>query len=126
MTLSDHEKPVSRARVLIIEDEAMIRMLLEDMLDDLGYSVAATAAQVEDGMRLAREADFDLAILDMNLNGQPVLPVADALAARGVPFLFASGYSEPELPAPHQGRPILPKPFRQDALEQALLALRPA
>ena len=72
-------------RILIVEDEVMIRMLLEDMLGELGYTIAAEAAR-----KATKNADFDLAILDANLNGQPVSPVADALVARGTPFVFAT------------------------------------
>ncbi|HWL03841.1 MAG TPA: response regulator [Xanthobacteraceae bacterium] len=128
MTASDHtgqhdQRPrpaASPRRVLLVEDEMMIRLLLEDMLEDLGYSIAATAGHVEEGTKLAREAEFDFAILDMNLNGRSVLPVADALAERGLPFLFASGYGEESIPDGHRGRPTLQKPFKQESLEQAL------
>jgi CheY-like chemotaxis protein len=65
-------------RILVVEDEAMIRMLLEDMLGELGYTIAAEAARVEEALEAAKNADFDLAILDANLNGQPASPVADA------------------------------------------------
>src|SRR5882762_9114716 len=85
-------------RILVVEDELMIRMLLEDMLGELGYTVAAEAARVEEALEAAKNADFDLAILDVNLNGQPISPVADALVARGRPFVFATGYGEQGLP----------------------------
>ena len=77
-------------RILVVEDEVMIRMLLEDMLGELGYTVAAEAARIDEALEATRNADFDLAILDANLNGQPVSPVADALVARGTPFVFAT------------------------------------
>src|SRR6187431_2229709 len=66
-------------RILVVEDEPMIRMLLEDMLGELGYTVAAEAARIEEALEATKNADFDLAILDANLNGQPASPVADAL-----------------------------------------------
>ena len=69
------------SRVLIVEDELMIRILLEDMLRDLGYAIAGEAGRVDEALEVANKVDFDLAILDVNLNGEPVLPVADALAA---------------------------------------------
>src|SRR5262249_44564298 len=94
-------------RILVVEDEGMIRMLLE-----LGYTVAAEAARIDEALEATNNADFDLAILDANLNGQPVSPVADALVARGTPFFFATGYGE--LAEPYRDRPTLKKPFQMD------------
>src|SRR5712664_4761796 len=88
------ERPAKAKRILVVEDEPMILMLLEDMLGELGYTVAAEAARIEEALEATKNADFDLAILDANLNGQPVSPVADALVARGTPFVFATGYGE--------------------------------
>ena len=107
-------------RILVVEDELMIRMLLEDMLGELGYTVAAAAANMGEALEAAKNADFDLAILDVNLNGEPVSPVADALVARGVPFVFATGYGEHGLPAPYRDRPTLKKPFQLDGLKLIL------
>ena len=108
----------AKKRILVVEDELMIRMLLEDMLGELGYTVAAEAARIEEALEATKNADFDLAILDGNLNGQPVSPVADALVARGTPFVFATGYGE--LPEPYRERPTLKKPFQIDGLKQML------
>src|SRR6476661_1774291 len=77
-------------RILVVEDEPMIRMMLEDMLGELGYTVAAEAARIDEALEATKNADFDLAILDANLDGHPVSPVADALVARGTPFVFAT------------------------------------
>src|SRR5882672_10430883 len=99
-TVQGHSATSKGARVLVVEDELMIRMLLEDMLGELGYTVAAAAANMNEALEAAKNADFDLAILDVNLNGEPVSPVADALVARGVPFVFATGYGEHGLPEP--------------------------
>ncbi len=107
-------------RILVVEDELMIRMLLEDMLGELGYTIAAEAARVEEALEAAKNADFDLAILDVNLNGQPISPVADALVARGTPFVFATGYGERGLPEPYRDRPTLKKPFQMDGLKRLL------
>jgi CheY-like chemotaxis protein len=107
-------------RILVVEDELMIRMLLEDMLGELGYTVAAEAARIEEALEAAKNADFDIAILDVNLNGQPISPVADALVARGMPFVFATGYGERGLPEPYRDRPTLKKPFQMDVLKQML------
>ena len=107
-------------RILVVEDELMIRMLLEDMLGELGYTVAAEAARIEEALEAAKNADFDIAILDVNLNGQPISPVADALVARGMPFVCATGYGERGLPEPYRDRPTLKKPFQMDGLKQML------
>ena len=105
-------------RILVVEDEPMIRMLLEDMLDELGYTVAAEAAHIDEALEATKNADFDLAILDANLNGEPASPVADALVTRGTPFVFATGYGQ--LPEPYRDRPTLKKPFQMDGLKQML------
>jgi CheY-like chemotaxis protein len=119
-SISDHN--VGK-RVLIVEDEAMIRMLLGDMLGDLGYTVAAEAGRLEEALKMATGVDFDFAILDLNLNGQAILPVADALVARGLPFVFATGYGERGLPEAYRDRPMLQKPFQSDALGRVLASL---
>ena len=114
------QSPTPAMRILVVEDEPMIRMLLEDMLGELGYTVAAEAARIEEALDAAKNADFDIAILDVNLNGQPISPVADALVARGMPFVFATGYGERGLPEPYRDRPTLKKPFQMDGLKQML------
>ena len=110
-------------RVLIVEDEAMIRMLLADMLDDLGYTVAAEAGRIDEAVTVAKDAAFDFAILDLNLNGEPIAPVVEILIARGLPFAFASGYGERGIPEPYRGRPLLQKPFQSEALGDLLTTL---
>jgi CheY-like chemotaxis protein len=121
MTSATQVQPAPQAkRILVVEDELMIRMLLEDMLGELGYTVAAEAARVEEALDAAKNAEFDIAILDVNLNGQPVSPVADVLVARGTPFVFATGYGERGLPEPYRDRPTLKKPFQMEGLKQML------
>jgi CheY-like chemotaxis protein len=110
-------------RVFIVEDEIMIRMLLEEMLADLGYGVAASAGGLQEAVALARDSDFDLAILDVNLNGDAVYPVAEVLAQRGIPFIFSTGYGERGLPESYRDRPKLQKPFQLETLDQALTML---
>jgi CheY-like chemotaxis protein len=119
----NHGKVVAGKRVLIVEDELMIRMLLEGMLTDLGHSVAAEAGGLDEAISLAKQAEFDLAVLDVNLNGIPVTPVVEILIARGVPFIFASGYGQRGLPEAYRTAPILQKPFQVDALEEAIQAV---
>ena len=107
-------------RVLVVEDELMIRMLLEDMLGELGYTVAAEAEHLDEALEATKTAEFDLAILDVNLDGQPISPVVEALVARGTPFVFATGYGERGLPEPYRDRPMLKKPFQIEGLKQML------
>jgi CheY-like chemotaxis protein len=112
--------PAPAKRILVVEDELMIRMLLEDMLSELGYTIAAEAARLDEALAAAKTGDFDIAILDVNLNGQTIAPVAEALAARGTPFVFATGYGERGLPEAYRDRPTLKKPFQMDGLSRML------
>jgi CheY-like chemotaxis protein len=107
-------------RVLIVEDDVMIRMLIEDMLTDLGFTVAAEASKVPEALAAVRSIDIDVAILDVNLSGETTGPVAEALAARGTPFVFATGYGEHGLPEQFRDRPLLKKPFQIDSLKRML------
>lgn len=110
-------------RVLVVEDEMLVSMLVEDMLADFGCAVVGPAPDFDLAMRLANTAEIDAALLDVNLAGRPIFPVADALRARGVPFAFASGYGAAGLEEGHREAPILQKPFRQADLERALNSL---
>jgi CheY-like chemotaxis protein len=112
-------------RVFVVEDEMMIRMLLEGMLEDLGHTVAAEAGAIDEALALARQADFDIALLDVNLNGQPITPVVEILVQRGVPFVFASGYGQRGVPDAYRASPTLQKPFQVEALAKALEAAAP-
>jgi CheY-like chemotaxis protein len=112
-------------RVLVVEDELMIRMLLQDMLSDLGHTLAGEAGRIDEAMTLAKKGEFDLAILDVNLNGQPISPVVEILLERGLPFVFATGYGQRGVPEPYRQTPTLQKPFQADALAQAIEAASP-
>ena len=110
----------SGRRVLLVEDEAMIAMLVEDMLEDLGHELITVAARLEDAVAAAGNETIDLAILDLNLGGVLTYPAADALAERGIPFIFATGYGSGGLKEAYAARPTLQKPFNTDALGQAI------
>lgn len=110
--------------VLIVEDEPLIAMMVEDFLDALGHRVAATCDSVADGVAAVKAGGFDTAILDLNLRGgETSIPIADALAAAGVPFLFATGGSGDGIVGLHRDRPQLSKPFTMQGIQAALDAL---
>ena len=103
-------------RVLVADDETLIAMLLADMLDDLGSEVVGPAYTYEDAMELARTCEFDWAILDLNMEGQSTLPVAQVLRGRGIPFVFASGAAPESLGDQLNGAGWLQKPFEFKAV----------
>lgn len=119
-------KLLTDRRVLVVEDEMLVLMALEDMLADLGCESVTVAATVEQAVALVESQDFDAAFLDMNINGQRSDLVADALAARGVPFAFSTGYSkrDPGVGV-GAGRPVLKKPFQHETLVEILKRLIP-
>ena len=109
-------------RLLVVEDEAMVAMLVEDMLTDLGCVVVDVAGTVSRGVALASDVNLALdgAILDVNLGGEKVYPVAEALAARNVPFVFSTGYGVAGVSGAFSHIPILSKPYEISALGQTL------
>ncbi len=123
MTLENNA--AASKRILVVEDELMIRMLLQDMLADLGYTLAGEAGRIEDALTLAKQSEFDVAILDVNLNGQPISPVVEVLIERGLPFVFATGYGQRGVPENYRTSPTLQKPFQADALAEAIEAATP-
>jgi DNA-binding response OmpR family regulator len=111
-------------RILIVEDEPLIAMMLEDFLEILEREAAGTVDNVSEALAKVAEGGFDAAVLDVNLRGgETCWPVADALAAAGIPFLLATGGAGDTIAEAHRGRPILSKPFTMDAIEKALDAL---
>ena len=107
-------------RVLVVEDEMMVSMLIEDMLGDLGCTVIGPASRLDEAIALANSAEIDCAVLDVNLGGQPIFPLADILRAKGAPFAFATGYGDAGLRDVDKGSPVLQKPFREGDLAQVL------
>ena len=114
------------ARILVVEDESILAMLLEDFLADLGYAVPALASTVASALAIIDTQDIHFAILDINLGGEKSFPIADALEARGIPFIFMSGYGIAGVPERLRDRHILQKPYGADALKQALDESGPA
>jgi CheY-like chemotaxis protein len=107
-------------RILIVEDETMIAMLVEDFLKDLGWNVVGLAGTLDRALAMARDADIDAALLDVNLNGQDTFAVADILSERDIPFVFATGYGADGVTARFRGVPTLTKPFQRVELDRAL------
>jgi CheY-like chemotaxis protein len=110
-------------RVLVVEDEMTVAMLIEDMVAELSYEVAAVVPRLEDAMRLLDSDTFDLAMLDMHLNGKTVFPFAAELEAREIPFLFATAYGPRGIPEEFRSHIVLQKPFGPVELRRALVGL---
>lgn len=108
-------------RILVVEDEALIAVMVEDMLLELGSHVVGPAATIEAALELARSAEIDAAVLDVNVRGERIDPVAEALMARGIPVLFATGYGEVRLASGVQTT-VIDKPYTQDKLARGLAA----
>jgi len=106
-------------RILVVEDEPLVAMLLEDMLLELGYAVVRPASTLQEGLALAQREAIDAAILDVNLNGVRSFPIAEILQARSVPYFFATGYGSSE-DVVRRGVEIVKKPFRDDVVQVAL------
>lgn len=117
------DKLLSGRRILVVEDEMLVLLNVEDMLADLGCTSVSVAATVDQALALIAAQTFDAAMVDVNLNGRKSYLVADALAARGVPFVFSTGYSGESLDDGHRDRPVLGKPYREVDLVEVLKRL---
>jgi DNA-binding response OmpR family regulator len=111
---------VGTKRILIVEDEVLVAMLLEDLLSDMGHFVVACAPRLDEAMKQARDADLDFAILDINLGGVTSFPVAELLRHRSIPFVFASGYGSAGLTSQFEDALTLQKPYEPRELERAI------
>ncbi|MCR6734212.1 MAG: response regulator [Afipia sp.] len=98
----------------------MIRMMVADMLEEIGYTIAAEAGDIDEAVRLVQVTDFDIAILDVNVNGKVITPVAEAVQLRGLPFVFATGYGAQGLPEKFRDRPTIQKPFQIETLARTI------
>jgi CheY-like chemotaxis protein len=109
-------------RVLVVEDESLVAMLLETILEDMGCVPVGPASTVDEGLQMIGEDQpLDAALLDVNVAGKQVFPIAEALKARGVPFVFSTGYGEGGLPDEWRGQATLQKPFTEAAVRDALM-----
>jgi CheY-like chemotaxis protein len=116
-------QPLSGRRVLIVEDESLVAMLLETILEDMGCTPVGPASTVDEGLNFVADGEtLDAALLDVNVAGTQVFPVARALKDRGVPFVFSTGYGEGGLPDEWRGQSTIQKPFTEAAIRDALMA----
>ena len=118
------DKLLSGRRVLVVEDEMLVLIMIEDMLADLGCKLVSSAATVEKALALINAQVFDAALLDVNLNGDDSQPVAEALSARGVPFVYSTGNTGHRLREGYSDRPVLKKPFKYEELAAILGRLK--
>ncbi len=116
--LNDESK--ASLRVLIVEDEALVAIILEDMLIELGHEVIGPVSTPGEGLEHAARTPVDLAILDLNLKGASSLPIAVELDKRGIPLIFSTGYGRGGLPAVFAQAPLLQKPFQQSDVESVI------
>ena len=120
--MEEMEAAIAGARIFVVEDESVITMLLQDMFEELNCEVVSLASRFQDALEKANTLSFEVAILDVNLNGQRTFPIAEALIARGLPFIFATGYGAAAVPENFRAAPVLQKPFRIADLERAVRA----
>lgn len=112
---------MARCRALVVEDSVLLVGLLEEILDSVGVDVVGPAGTLDEALQLATAETFHFAILDINLHGEMVFPVADALTERGIPFFFASGYlAKNVVPPRHAEVEVIPKPYDMDSLMRRL------
>ena len=109
-------------RLLVVEDEAIVAMMVEDILAGLGCAVVGPVAKLAKALEVVGTEPLDGAVVDVNLGGEPAYPLADALAAAGVPFLFLTGYGRSGIDGRYAAVPVLQKPFEPGALERAVVA----
>ncbi len=108
-------------RILVVEDMLLVAEVIVDELTDLGCNVVGPASRLQQGLALATGEQFDCALLDVNLAGERCFPIADALTARGVPFVFLTGYGDAGIPLQYRSAPRLAKPFYADDLERMIV-----
>jgi CheY-like chemotaxis protein len=114
------KQELSNCKVLVVEDEMMIAMLIEDMLDEFGCKTVGPATNVPRALELISMEQMEVAVLDLNLDGNDTYAIADALRQKRVPFIFATGYGSTGVRDQYRDRPVLQKPFQSRDLESAL------
>ncbi len=109
-----------KGRAFVVEDEALIFLNLKSTLGELGWEVASSATRIDSAQREAESGEFDIAILDLNLNGALTYPVADILKSRRIPFILTTGYSRTGIDGGYVDAPLLQKPFSKEDLDAAI------
>jgi CheY-like chemotaxis protein len=117
------DKSLSGHRILVVEDEMLNLAMLEDILTEAGCESVAAAAPIDQAIALIDERPFDAALVDIKLKGEHTYAVADALAVRGVQFVFVTGNSVPDIERRYRDRPLLRKPFKEEKLIEVLTGL---
>jgi DNA-binding response OmpR family regulator len=117
---TEPDDKASRPRILIVEDEPFIAVMLTDMLAELGFDVVACASQISHAQEFLAGGVVDIALLDVNLGNEKIDPIADLLTARGCPFVFTTGYGRTGVPAAYADHTVLAKPFHIDDLAAIL------
>ena len=107
-------------RAFLVEDEGVVALLIESMLDELGYEVIGPVPRLAKALEMARDENFDIAVLDVNLNGTNSFPIAEVLIEKGVPFVFATGYGAFGIPPHLRKHAVLQKPFKMQQLADAI------
>lgn len=107
-------------RVLVVEDDELVATMVEGMLADIGCEACGLARSVPEALEIVETLPMDVALLDVNLAGQRVFPVAEALSLKNIPFIFSSGYGAAGVPEEYRSAPVIPKPFRLEELEAAV------
>lgn len=121
MTDDTTQPSLEGRRILVVEDGSLAAETLRMLLEDEGVQVVGPVSNVAAGSVAAADEDIDCALLDVNLDGDPVFPIAELLASRSIPFIFSTGYVRSQLPAAYAERPILEKPYDLEELRAALL-----
>ena len=118
--------PLEGKTILVVEDESLVAMLLETIIEDMGCATLGPISTIDEALQVIADGQaFDGALLDVNVAGKEIFPVAAALKERGVPFVFSTGYGEGGLPSEWRGQSTIQKPFTKDAVQKALIdALR--
>ncbi|MEK1886322.1 MAG: response regulator [Phyllobacterium sp.] len=111
------------AKILVVEDEGLLAMMVQEMLEELGYEVPSVASTLSEGVSLVATGTFDAAILDISLHGEKSFPIAELLVEMGIPFAFSSGFSLEDVEPDYAARPLLRKPYQLAELERILAAL---
>lgn len=118
--MSDQSAPLSGLRILVVEDEFVIALSTETALRDLGCTDVVVALHLPDAVEIAKQQQLDAALLDVNLAGSEVFPVADVLVRRGIPFIFLTGYGPEVIRADLRHHYLVRKPFQPRDIKGAL------